>query len=312
MQQVFRHIENGDAKTVAMAAGLQTTIFGLQGLPGFQLINNHLIGNAEGNPAHKDIYTTAPNLLGKQLSDFALYGSLSNMLNTGLYSRGDINPRNISIVPINPLDFPAVSGAIKFTGMIAELTGKLAAGGDPTTSLLLGLEHNGLSRPLTGLAQMIQGFATTGKGNLVATTRDNTVGWSEFFNIANFSRLAGARPLDEAVVMDAMYRKTLYQAKDSTRITALGEAVKTHLYNNGTIPPGGMEKFAGEYAAAGGNISNFGRKVMEWTSDANVSTANEIYRSLKQGHMQQIQQLMGGRQLPDFRNPGISRPAEVE
>ena len=312
MQQVFRYIENGEAKTIAMMAGLQTTIFGLQGLPGFQVVNNHLVGNAAGNPAHKDIYTTMPNYLDKGLSDYVMYGVLSNWFNAGLYSRGDINPRNITILPVNPADFPAVAGATKFITALAGIGETLAKGGAPGPSLLLGLEHNGLSRPLTGLAQLMQGYVTTSKGNLVSTTRSEAVGWSDFFSLTNFARLAGARPLDEAVVMDAMYRKTLYAAKDNTRITALGEAVKTHLYANGTVDGELIQEFAGKYAAAGGNINNFSRKMMEWTKDANVSTANEIYTTLRQGHMQQLQQLMGGRRLPDFRNLGISEPAPVE
>jgi len=310
MQQVFRHVEEGQAKTVALMAGLQTTIFGLQGMPGFQVINNHLIGNAAGNPEHKDIYTTMPNLLDKGFSDYVMYGVLSNWFNTGLYSRGDINPRNITIVPINPADFPAVSGATKFITALAGIGETVAKGGGIGSSLLLGMEHNGLSRPLTGLAQLLQGFTTTANGNLVSTTRSHAVGWNDFVSLTNYSRLMGARPLDEAVVMDAMYRKTLYAAKDNTRITALGEAVKTHLYDNGMIPPGALESFAGQYAAAGGNIANFSRKIVEWTKDANTSTANEIYTSLRGGHMQQLQQLMGGRRLPDFRNPGLSEAAQ--
>lgn len=320
MQQVFRYIENGEGKSLALLAGMQTSLFGLQGLPGFQMINNHIVGNAAGNPQHKDIYSTVPNLMDKKTGDYLLYGVLSNWMNAGLYTRGDINPRQATIIPINPMDFPAISGATKLVTALAGASETIAAGGSVPASLLLGLEHNGLSRPLAGIAQLIQGFSTTGKGALVAATGTGltaapsagTMGWSEMFSMANFSRLAGARPLDEAVVMDAMYRKTLYTAKDATRISALGEAVKTHLYNHGTIDSEQLREFGAKYAAAGGDIASFGRKINEWTRDSNVSTANKIYTSLRQGNMQQIQMMMGGQRLPDFRNIGGIDAAPIE
>lgn len=320
MQQVFRYVANGEGKTLAMMAGMQTSLFGLQGLPGFQMINNHIVGDAAGNPMHKDIYSTIPNLMDKKAGDFLLYGAMSNWLNAGLYTRGDINPRNITVIPINPMDFPAISGAAKLYTAIAGASETIAKGGSIPASMLLGLEHNGLSRPLAGMAQLIQGFSTTSKGNLIATTgtginapsANGVMGWSEMYSMANFSRLAGARPLDEAVVMDAMYRKTLYTAKDATRISALGEAVKTHLYNSGTIEGEQLQKFAASYAASGGDITSFGRKISEWTRDANTSTANKIYTTLRQGNMQQIQMMMGGQRLPDFRNIGGLEPATTE
>lgn len=312
LQQLFRYVENGEGKTLAILAGMQGSLFGMQGLPGFQAINNHIVGNAAGNPAHKDLYSTVPNFFDKKLGDYLLYGSMSNWMNTGLYSRGDINPRQLTILPTNPLDYPAIAGGIKFVGSLLDTSEKLAKGGAVPASLLLGLEHNGLSRPLSGLAQMVQGYATTGKGSLVATTRpafgDNSAGLSDMFSIANFSRLLGARPLDEAVTMDAMYRKTLYQAKDNTRISALGEAVKTNLYGNQHLDSEAVHNFSSQYAASGGNIQNFGRKMIEWSQDANASVANQIYRSLKSPLNQQMMMTMGGIKLPDYTTSSTQLP----
>lgn len=301
MQQVFRYVENKEWKSLALLAGMQTTLFGMQGLPGFQLINNHIVGNAANNPEHKDIYSTLPQLFDKRLGEFILYGSVSNLLNAGLYSRGDINPRNITVLPINPMDFPAVVAAKRFTEALWGTSAMIAHGGSIPSSMLLGLEHNGLSRPLAGLAQLIQGHVTTGGGKLVATTTGP--GYEDLFQIANFSRLAGARPLDEAIIMDAMYRKTLYQAADTTRIASLGEAIKSRLYNNGALTPEMIRDFGAKYAQAGGDITKFSQRVLDWTRDANSSVANEIYRHLKSGPMQQLQVIMGGRRLPDYRDP---------
>lgn len=307
-QQLFRHVENGEGKTLGILAALQTTIFGLQGLPGFQMINNHIIGNAANNPAHKDLYGTIPNLLDRKLGDYLLYGVASNWTQAGLYGRGDINPRQISVLPVNPLEFPAISGAIGFIGNLLNMGDKLVKGGAVSETIMNGLEHNGLSRPLAGLGQMMQGFTTTGDGSLVAVTRpqfsDNNLGWNDIISGANVGRLLGARPLDEAITMDAMYRKAMYDAKDSTRIEALGSATKTYLYGQGQMPENSVQDFATKYAAAGGYIPRFGQEMMKWTQDANVSKANEIFRQLQKPGNQQMMMIMGGQKLPDYTNTG--------
>lgn len=312
MQQMFRYVENGEAKTLMTLAGMQTTLFGMQGLPGFQAINNHIIGNSASNPSHKDLYSEIPNFADKGLGDFLLYGSLSNVLHTGLYSRGDINPRQITILPVNPLDFPAIAGGVKLISSILDTSQKIAEGGKPVPSLLLGLEHNGISRPLSGLAQLAQGMVTTSGGSLVAVTNplgDNSSGLSVLGSAANYARLAGARPLDEAIVMDAMYRKTLYQAKDTTRIADLGQAVKTTLYGNNNPDESELAKFSKEYAASGGQVENFGRKMIEWSKDANASVANKVYYSLKSPLNQNMMRIMGGEKLPDYTNTGSTSTA---
>lgn len=321
LQQMFRYVENGESKSLAMLAGIQSTLFGINGLPGFQMINQHLIANAPGNAAHSDFYSnlTSPgiisrNPLTKDVGDYLLYGSLSNILSTGLYSRGDINPRTLSIIPLNPLDYPAISGGIKLLSAIASIGQNISNGGSIPTSMLLGLEHNGLSRPLSGLAQIAQGFVTTGKGGIVATTRpgmdDNTMGWSELASIANFSRLLGARPLDEAVVLDAMYKQTSYQASDMTRIEALGESLKTTMYG-GQAPPDIVQSFVSKYAAAGGNIQNFGKFILNATTQSNVSAANQVYNELRTPSMQRLILSMGGAVLPDYNNRGVTTPQQV-
>lgn len=307
LQQLFRYVENGEGKTLAILAGIQGSLFGLQGLPGFQAINNHIVGNAANNPAHKDLYSTIPNLVDKKVGDYLLYGVLSNWMQTGLYTRGDINPRQITILPVNPLDFPAVAGGIKFLSNVLDTSEKIVKGGGIAPSLLLGLEHNGLSRPLSGLGQMLQGYSSTSKGSLVATTRpefgDNTAGLSDWIAVSNFSRLLGARPLDEAIIMDRMYRKTLYQAKDTARMNALGEAVKTTLVGNQSPTDEQRQNFVSKYAASGGRIENFSRKMLEWSQDANASVANKMYRSLNNPLDKQSMLMMGGVRLPDYTVP---------
>ena len=68
-QNLLRYVEDGEGKSLASAFALQGTLSGLQGLPGFQYLNNHIVGNAAGNSSHNDFYSGTNDVLGKKLSD---------------------------------------------------------------------------------------------------------------------------------------------------------------------------------------------------------------------------------------------------
>jgi hypothetical protein len=114
------------------------------------------------------------------------------------------------------------------------------------------------------------------------------------------SRLLGARPLDEAITLDAMYRTTLYKAKNSTRIKDIGEAVRSTMYAGNTPSAEQIQDFMSRYAAAGGDVANFNRKLYEWSLSANASVANKVFEHLKNPLNQQMSIIMGGRPLPDY------------
>ena len=279
MQQVFRHIEEGNYKAIAMGAGLQSTIFGLSSLPGFSHLNN-LIQRHAGNTEGQDLYSTATQQLGKGPADFLLYGALSGLTGSALFSRGDINPRRATIVPVNPLDIPSVSAGIKIYQNIAQMASNIQKGGNVPASLMLGLEHNGLSRPLTGLAEMMQGYVTDNKGNLVSNISNPTMGFSDMFSVANMSRLLGARPLDEAVAMDAMYRSSAAKQADQIKLDALGDSFKTQVYSNNSVAPETAERFAVEYAQDGGNVNNFNKWMLDQTNRAHTPVVNQVFNHL--------------------------------
>lgn len=304
LQNLMRYVENGEAKTLGLLSGLQTSLFGLQGMPGFNFINQHLVGMAAGNSSHDDLYSGIASGLGAgrgTLGHYLLYGVTSNWLDANLYSRGDISPRNLTIFPTNPLDFPAIKGGINVVSNLLDTASKIANGAPTGASLMLGLEHNGLNRPLAGLAQIAQGFATNAQGNVIGTTQ-GVNGNSELFSMANFSRLLGARPLDEAAAMGTTYRLGLYTAKKEAQINEIGEAAKVSLYKNGELAPDEVESFASRYAAVGGDISKFNSTMARWTMGANAATANRTFKRLKDPIAINAMLEMGGKQLPDYLN----------
>ena len=293
MQQMFRYVSEGSAKDAAMMLGLQGTFFGIQGLPAFQAINQHVIGTASGNKDHKDLYDATYGIAGKQLGDLLTYGLPSNLLQTNLYSRGDINPRQVTILPTALNEVPVVGAFSKFFGSMKETLNKISGGANAWQSFLQGVEHNGISRPLSGLAQTLQ--ATTGAGVPFSTTSKGSILFSnDLMSLATLSRIAGGRPLDEAIVNDGVYRINSYQQYDRQKMLVLAEAVKASSIQGQEMSNEQWTKFSEEYAKRGGKQVNFNKFMMQEIKAANTSQAEKIVSQLQNPFAQKMQLLMGG------------------
>jgi hypothetical protein len=318
MQQLFRHVQDGSQKSAAMMMGLQAGMFGVNGLPGIQAINTHLVGNAAGNQDHNDIYRAAYNNMDKDTADWVMYGALSNAgglfnpnLKMNLYTRGDINPRHVSIIPTSFEDLPIVSASSKFFGNLFDVADKITGGADVANTLLRGLEHNGISRPLAGIAATLEAmtnpaglsYSTSNAGNLAAA--------NDLFSVANLSRIAGAKPLDDAKTSDAMFRNTVYQAKDKARIADYGEILKTKVVGGRELASEDVLAAAHKYAAIGGKQENFNKFMMGIYTKANTAQANLIAKKLNTVEGRSMQRMMGGR-FTDFNSVGTEGEGAVD
>lgn len=297
LQQLFRHIENRDVKTLAVMAGLQTSLYGLNGLPYFDAINTHIVGGASINEKHNDAYSYAVKAVGKEWGDWLMYGTASAFplfsdKAPALYTRGDLNPRNTFITPTSPMEVPAVQASIKAVSALVNMGQQVGAGSGLTDALLFGLEHNGLSRPLAGLAQVLKGDSTTGKGNLISASSD----WT---SITSAARLIGAKPMDESIAVSNIYRNKAYEAMDRDRLEVLGQVVKNKLRAGEQVD---WTEIQGAYAARGGRIDKFGAAIQRWDKDAKVSVANSFLQHANTSAGQRLITVMGGTPLTDYRN----------
>jgi hypothetical protein len=308
LQQLLRHTQAGDKKTLAVFAGMQASMFGLNGLPFFDAVNTYLLGQwLYNNPEHKDMYSVLPSY-NKELGDWLLYGTASAFpLFTGsfpaLYSRGDINPRHITILPTNIVDVPAVSASLKLVGQISEFGKNVVQGADISESLLKALEHQGWNRPLAGFAQVLGGRSTTSTGSLIsaanelettsmlAATVDRVVSYN------GITRILGSRPMDEAVALGALYREKRYEALDKLRIERLGEVVKTKLYDGQVPTDDEYEDFMARYVRSGGRAETFNQAFLRWTRDANESVVNQMLQKHQNPFSQKLFEIMGGEPL---------------
>jgi hypothetical protein len=293
LQQLFRYSAEGSRKDLATLLGLQSTLYGLQSLPAFQFINTHIVGQMSGNTEHKDAYDAIYGAAGRTAGNFMLYGIPSNLLQTNIYSRGDINPRQITILPTTMQEIPLVAGWGKFLGNMKETIGKVQGGGNIWESILQGVEHNGISRPLAGFAQVLQAagpggmvYSTSGKGSILYS--------NDLFSLASLSRLAGGRPLDEAIVNDALFRVKTYEAARRSDMQSLAERVKTSLIQGEQGTEEQILGFAKRYAELGGKQDGFNKWMMSLYKNANVPQSQQLQQSLSNPFSYKMQLLMGG------------------
>lgn len=293
----MRYVSEGNKKDVAMLLGLQGTLFGLNGLPAFSAINEHIIGTASGNNAHKDLYDAAYGMFGKTGGEFLLYGAPSFGLQANIYSRGDVNPRQWTILPNSLSQVPFIGAFSKFAGSMYEVAKNVNAGAGVWNSMLEGFEHNGLNRPLAGIAQSARAFSNPQGLAYSTSTKGTIMGSNDLFSWATAVRLSGGRPMDEAIVNDAVYRWQSYRSVDRERKARLAEAVRLEVTMGQTPDNEQYEQWAQRYAELGGKQTQFNQWMMQQYKSANTSQAEKIANQLSSPMSYKLQLIMGGQEV---------------
>jgi len=272
--------------------GMQNAIFGFQSNPGFYVMNEAI---GKSNKDHIDLTTGLKSIIGDDIGDWVMYGLGSNVLQTSLYNRGDLTPRYVTVLPTKLEDVPAIAIPAKAIGAFIQAGQNIWKGGDAVASVVDGISHFGLNRPISGLAQLAQGQRTTNKGNILAA-------YNDFNGFTIAAKLAGGEELDRAIAIDAYYRNNAYKQYDREQLQSLGEAVKTRLYRGQQPSQAETLNFMSQYTRASGNPTGFNRFMMNATKYANESQANTLMRDINSrgGRAQAI--AMGGDEIPDFMN----------
>jgi hypothetical protein len=271
----------------------------MNGLPAFNAINTHIIGTASGNTSHRDLYDAVYGGAGKSAGDWLMYGLASNMflhpdLKVNMYTRGDINPRQATVIPTNPADVPFINAQIKFFGNLFGTLGKIGDGGNTATILLQGIEHNGISRPLAGLAQTMEAAVNPGAQVVSTNSKGNIVGSNDLMSLMTLGRLAGGKPLDEALTQDAMFRLQAYSSANAAAVNKLGEVIKSNFFGGGTPDPGAVTGFMEKYVEAGGKQTQFNQFMLKQIKNATKSQAEQVRDAMTKPYAKTLQSIMGG------------------
>ena len=205
------------------------------------------------------------------------------------------------LIPTNPADVPIVGAATKFFSSLKTTAARLGAGGDPYSIMLQGIEHAGISRPLAGIAQTLEAFGNPELQAYSTTSKGSLVGANDLMSLTTFARIAGGRPLDEAIANDAVYRIKAYSAAKTQEINTLGAALKSKI-QSGTWTTEDVNAFTSEYMKRGGKQEQFSKFMMRQMKSANVASANKLADDLKNPINQNMQSVMGGMHLQDLAN----------
>ena len=292
MQQFAKYIAEGDNKALAMQLALQGTIFGATSMPAFNLINQHLIG--EYTSDRSDMYSKVQEYTPTRLGQTLLYGGASTMLNAALWTRGDVNPRTPTIVPILPQDMALISMSAKAAQSLYDITRamlKQASDANPDLKISVGeaIAHAGINRPMSGIAEIIIGARTSEGGKL-----DTNLLGNDIMAVGTAIRILGAKPLDESIALDAYQRQLKYKAKSAAKLNSIGEDLRTQLLGDGNIDPSTLDAFAEKYSKAGGDLKTFRQFYLRALRDVSTPRAIQLLNSMKNSpYAEQYQMAMG-------------------
>jgi hypothetical protein len=177
---------------------------------------------------------------------------------------------------------------------------KIGMGADVWSTFLRGVEQNGVSRPLAGMAQVLGGVTSDTKQVTSISSKGNILMSHDIMNLASFTRIAGGRPLDEALTNDFMFRFNAYRANDAAKKATLGESIKLSILGGSEPDANQIQEFSERYAKSGGDQKDFSQFMMRQYKNATTSQANQLRDKLSHPDRQSLQELMGGAKLQDI------------
>lgn len=304
MQHIFRRVESGDKKQLSVLLGLQTSLYGMNGLPAFDFMNRNLVGMAAGNTGFKDIPGTFGGMTdtGRDVGNWLLYGGLSNATGLGLYSRGDLNPRHLTILPSSMGEVPFIAATRTALGSMVNAGAEMMAGADIGSTFLRGIEHAGLSRPLAGLATTMQGFGVASGQGYTTTGKNGMMQAFDMYSLQALGRIAGARPLDEALTRDAYHRVQVYDSHRQAQVAVVGSAIRDKVRGGAELTEEDTAGFLREYVHKGGDQKSFIKFTQDQIKKANVSQVNQLTAHLQKPGAQYMQGFLHGAQVDDLKN----------
>lgn len=301
-------IIDGNKRMLAEATILQTSIFGGRSLPFFDALNSSLV--AGSNSDNQDLYSTVYGSVDRNIANAMTYGLPSALLGLNLSSRGNATPR----FPSTLTDIPAVNIWYSQIAQMKDIFTQAMNGADKTQLFNHAVQHNVFSRPAQQLGVMLSGYSTTANNKLAINLNDekmhNENNWLPF-NVANFMRISGAKPIDEAVMLDTVYRWNGYMLADREKKEELGRAVGSQLLGNGQLNPADVNSFMESYVKAGGTQKGFSAFVKGQAANANIMSTDRLLKQLKNDDQsRQLQYMLGA--PTDEKVPGIEQLIPTE
>lgn len=262
-QRLFSYIENGDIRAIATQFGMQSSIFGTQSVPGWDLFNETFASNYDGTVNPVD---GLQNRFGSNaIVDTLLYGTLSNIPRifgaddgVALYSRGDVNFQRIP--GLWALDKTPAANLIKSVYNIFDRTvDGMRQGGLSGQQMAEILATNSISRPLRNIIEISLGERVDPRGQLIQDDVRSSL------SIA--ARLMGLRTLSEAKQDEAYYRLRSTQFSQMDMMRQLREQTRAAIRSDGGIDESDVRNAIHKYIQYGGNPN----RMWTWLRDQYIA-----------------------------------------
>ena len=276
-QNILRYVEGEKIGALKALGGMQAATFGLEGLPGFEQINN-LIGDfVEG-----DIEQAAYSLFGnresnsRSMAEFVLFGYPSAMLQSSIYTRGAMDVRTPLGINRDGVYFlPAVvSNAVgvydAMANMFTNMSTNLEYGGNVGRGALEALATQNVWRPLARMSEVVLGHSLNQAGEIISGPDLVYEPWSII------ARTLATRPLQENILKDMNYRNQYYNAKDYGRrqeiVRTLRSAVAAQ--DEGID----IEKIQADYLKNGGSMNGWKQALNKVYLSSSMEYADRLER----------------------------------
>jgi len=268
-QQMYRQVEYRDWAALGKLLLTQSTIFGVNSLPGFHQVSEMIGRNFSDQ--NVDLETGTFRAISDPVASMILYG-LPSSFGPGITTRGDIQPRIPN--PIQGADSVALYNLTKQAYLGAERVASAAWNADESAgkAMLEALSLQSISRPIARLSELASGQSITSRGDIVAKG-------TEIYNTQGIiSRLMATRPIEEIKAREVLHLNSVYGASNSDKRKGVTARLKSHI-RNGDLEGDTLDVLAEEYLRTGssnGWRSAVNDAVKQAGQDGNATTMSKL------------------------------------
>jgi hypothetical protein len=147
----------------------------------------------------------------------------------------------------------------------------------------------------------MQGYTSTSQGAKIASAVDQDL-------IATASRIMGAKPMEEAILLSSMYRTNAYKEMDKAKIEKLGAIIKARLRDNQMPTDEEFSGFFSSYIKNGGRAETYSSAIQRWTRDSSMELVQRLRNKHSDPYSKRMLELAGATYDDDSTAPETSLP----
>lgn len=217
-QRMFRYLESGNSRALATQYAMQSAVFGVQSVPGWDALNWAFFDHQQSN--NEDPVESMYRRFGTEDADLIMHGVLSNIPKIfgadgiSLYTRGDAQFRMPAV------NLPVADTMRRLWGGIAEGIGQFKDQGGISLNHAAEIASNMITnRPLAGMLEVgaANGYDTSWDGQVVSQAR---TGADQLF------RILGVRAMRQQKEIEMFYADKNAQTEQNAHKTRLNSATR--------------------------------------------------------------------------------------